>query len=211
MSASRSLRAWMVAIAVVVASGIGGLAYFQPQKLFLNERHDDPLPRVAAATKGAAPNLPGGRQVALTGELGSLEHQSSGRVRLIALADGSRILRFEALQTSNGPDLHVYLTSVPASSSWYGYDRDFIDLGSLKGNLGNQNYAVPRSVDLARYRTAVIWCKQFAVGFAVASLADASSQLMRATLRLTGRLTAESISPDTPDQLLRAFRRMKAS
>jgi anti-sigma factor RsiW len=34
---------------------------------------------------------------------------------------------------------------------------------------------------------------------------------MQATLRLTGRLTVESISPGARDELLRAFRRMKAS
>jgi len=34
---------------------------------------------------------------------------------------------------------------------------------------------------------------------------------MRSTLRLTGRLTVESISTDSRDQLLLALRRMKAS
>ncbi len=173
MRTMRRYRGW---IAPVVAFGgvslLLGLLYFQPQKLFLNERHNDPLPAVPVT--GGAPRSTSQAEdrVLLNGELRSLEHRSSGRVRLIALADGSRILRFEALATSNGPDLHVYLTTTSASSSWYGYDRDFVDLGSLKGNLGNQNYAVPASVDVSRYRTAVIWCKRFAVGFAVAALAE---------------------------------------
>ena len=34
---------------------------------------------------------------------------------------------------------------------------------------------------------------------------------MRTTIRVTGRLTAESISPPIRDELLKAFRRMKAS
>lgn len=34
---------------------------------------------------------------------------------------------------------------------------------------------------------------------------------MRTTLRLTGRLTTDSISAEARDELLRAFRRMKAS
>lgn len=156
----------LVAVAVLLI-----VAYFQPQKLFLNERHNDPLPVSSAAATAGAAAASAADHVLLSGNLRSLEHQSSGRVLLIALADGSRILRFEDLETSNGPDLRVYLSSVPASQSWYGYDRDFVELGSLKGNLGNQNYPVPGSLDVARYRTAVIWCKRFAVGFAVASLA----------------------------------------
>ena len=114
-------------------------------------------------------------RVLAQGEIRSLEHRSSGRVQLIALADGSRLLRFESLETSNGPDLHVYLSAVPASASWYGYDRDYVDLGTLKGNLGNQNYAIPAAVNVSRYASAVIWCKRFSVGFAIASLAPAAS------------------------------------
>jgi len=91
-------------------------------------------------------------------------------VLLIKLAGGGRILRLENLATSNGPDLRVYLSTTPASSDWHGYDRDYVDLGALKGNLGNQNYALPDGVDLSRYRSAVIWCRQFSVGFAVAPL-----------------------------------------
>jgi electron transfer DM13 len=174
MRTMRRYRAWIAAVVAISAvSLLLGLVYFQPQKLFLNERYNDPLPAVPATggvPRGTSPLAVD--RVLLNGELRSLEHRSSGSVRLIALADGNRILRFEALATSNGPDLHVYLTTAPASSSWYGYDRDFVDLGSLKGNLGNQNYAVPASVDVARYRTAVIWCKRFAVGFAVAPLAE---------------------------------------
>jgi electron transfer DM13 len=161
-------------IALVTAGLVVMLVFFQPQKLFLNERRDEALP-VGIATGspgGSTLGSPAQARVLRRGQLRSLEHQSSGRVLLIGLADGGRVLRFEALETSNGPDLYVYLSSVPASASWYGYDRDFIDLGSLKGNLGNQNYAVPASLDISRYPSAVIWCKRFSVGFAVASLTE---------------------------------------
>lgn len=61
-------------------------------------------------------------------------------------------------------------TAVPNASR---YDADFIDLGPLKGNVGNQNYAIPESVDLKRHRTAVVWCRRFEVGFAAAVLEPA--------------------------------------
>src|ERR671919_617005 len=77
-------------------------------------------------------------------------------------ADGRRFLRFEGFETSNGPDLLVYLSSKEPSGTddWHGYDRDFVDLGVLKGNVGSQNYRIPDGVDLDRYSTAVVWCRR---------------------------------------------------
>ena len=166
---------WRVLFGIAVVGGLllaVGVAYFQPQKLFINQRVDEAIP-AATTVPGKAPPASTAappETVLSTSNLQSLEHQSSGTVLLIRLAGGGRILRLENLATSNGPDLHVYLSTTPASADWHGYDRDYVDLGALKGNLGNQNYALPDSVDLARYRSAVIWCRQFKVGFAVATL-----------------------------------------
>jgi len=146
--------------------------YFQPQKLFINQRVNEAIPVAATAPGQAAPaSAAAPPETALSSwNLQSLEHQSSGSVLLIRLAGGGRILRLENLATSNGPDLRVYLSTTPASADWHGYDRDYVDLGALKGNLGNQNYTLPDSLDITRYRSAVIWCRQFKVGFAVAPL-----------------------------------------
>ena len=83
---------------------------------------------------------------------------------------GHLILRLERLSTSNGPDLRVYLSQVPASNDLHAYRTGFIDLGSLKGNRGSQNYAIPAGTDLSAFKSAVIWCRRFAVGFGVAAL-----------------------------------------
>jgi hypothetical protein len=66
---------------------------------------------------------------------------------------------------SNGPDLRVYL--VPGDGKDTG---DRIDLGGLKGNIGNQQYDVPAGANTAKYRTVVIWCRSFSVAFARATL-----------------------------------------
>jgi hypothetical protein len=166
---------WRVILGAVVLVGLAfaaGVAYFQPQKLFINQRVNEAIPASTTAPGQAPPASPGAtaETVLSNSNLQSLEHQSSGTVLLIRLARGGRILRLENLATSNGPDLRVYLSTTPASADWHGYDRDYVDLGGLKGNLGNQNYTLPDSVDLARYRSAVIWCRQFKVGFAVAPL-----------------------------------------
>jgi len=168
-------RRWQVGLGTAVLAGLAlaaGLAYFQPQKLFINQRVDEAIPAATTTRAQAGQASPGAQPetVLSRSALQSLEHQSSGTVIVIAVAAGGRILRLENLATSNGPDLRVYLSTTPASSDWHGYDRDYVDLGALKGNLGNQNYALPDGVNLARYRSAVIWCRQFHVGFAVAAL-----------------------------------------
>lgn len=158
------------------------LVWFEPQKLFLNQTVDEAVPSVSVAPQ-SPPGTPDGSgsegqdvpppaepvDVA-GGSFRSLEHSTSGRATLIELPDGSHILRFVDLDTSNGPDLRVYLSEVPAGDDWHAYGERFVDLGALKGNLGNQNYRIPPGVDIRRYRSAVIWCRRFTVGFGVAPL-----------------------------------------
>ena len=54
----------------------------------------------------------------------------------------------------------------------------FIDLGLIKGNIGNQNYVLGSDVDLAKYRTVTVWCKRFNANFGAAPLTphDTTSQ-----------------------------------
>ncbi len=93
-------------------------------------------------------------------------HPTTGLAKVIT--DGNqRFLRFEGFETDNGPDLNVYL----ATGSPDGSPEDFIDLGDLKGNIGDQNYELPDDVDLDRYTTVFIWCVRFSVAFGAAPLA----------------------------------------
>ncbi|MDH3678379.1 MAG: DM13 domain-containing protein [Acidimicrobiia bacterium] len=82
----------------------------------------------------------------------------------LVLNDGTeqRFLRFENFESNNGPDLNVYLRAE---------NGDFVDLGDLKGNIGNQNYEIPPDVDLSVFSTAEIWCVRFGVLFGEAPLA----------------------------------------
>jgi len=85
-----------------------------------------------------------------------------------ALARGGRVLTLTRFETSPGPDVRVYLTAKPVGSGGAG---EYVDLGGLKGNRGNQQYEVPADVDVARYPNVVIWCRAFSVPFGSASLA----------------------------------------
>ena len=87
------------------------------------------------------------------------------------LGEGKRILRLTNFATSNGPDVHVYLVAASdATDSTTVKKAGFVDLGSIKGNEGDQNYDVPAGVDLAKYQAATIWCARFGVNFGTAPL-----------------------------------------
>ncbi|HZE78395.1 MAG TPA: DM13 domain-containing protein [Nitrososphaeraceae archaeon] len=90
-------------------------------------------------------------------------HNAEGSAKVIPLGDGNTILRLENFKSTNGPNVHLYLATDKSAS-------DFIDLGKLKANNGNQNYNIPHGTDLAKYNTALIWCKDFSVLFGSAQL-----------------------------------------
>ncbi len=171
----RVLKAHLVLVSIVSVVVLGGmifvLVWFQPQKLFIEQTVDEALPQPMSAM--SSHDAPGEPAVLAEGDFQRLEHPTSGMASIVELADGSRFLRFEDLDTSNGPDLRVYLSEIPASDDWYAYGKRFVDLGALKGNRGNQNYALPPDLDLEQYESAVIWCRRFTVGFGVAPLQKA--------------------------------------
>ena len=144
---------------------------FRPELLFVNQTvHED---------------FPGGTQLASTekapmaigkGEFKGLAHETKGGASIYQLADGKRTLRLTDFETSNGPDVHVYLAATEVAQGNDAIKQaGFIDLGSLKGNKGDQNYDVPTTVDLNKYKTVAIWCARFGVNFATAALATAKS------------------------------------
>jgi hypothetical protein len=94
-------------------------------------------------------------------------HNAEGIAKVIPLEGGSYILRLENLHVTNGPDLYVYLATDKTAS-------DFVSLGKLKANNGNQNYDIPSETDLTRSDTVLIWCRPFSVLFGSAELALAS-------------------------------------
>jgi Electron transfer DM13 len=96
-------------------------------------------------------------------------HSGRGSAAVVTLASGGQRLTLTDFETDNGPDLRVYLVKGPVRSD--GDVSDPVDLGRLKGNIGNQQYAIPDGTDVAAYSTVVIWCRAFSVSFAQADLA----------------------------------------
>lgn len=160
-------KSWLLVAAVAAAVVVAVvLVWFQPQTLLFDREAAEELPGVAAGDAGADAfdEVGRGEFAGFTGKRGS------GTALLLAMEDGSHVLRFEGLDTDNGPDLRVYLSAAPADGDEAAHDDDFVDLGDLTANRGDQNYAVPADVDVSRYRSAVVWCRRFSVGFAAAPL-----------------------------------------
>ncbi|OQD57922.1 electron transporter [Streptomyces phaeoluteigriseus] len=179
---------WVIAVLVVAVGGVGfGLYWFQPWKLWQDETVQEALPGVvnssapsvsATSDEPSRPPAPTpGPHMLASGELISHEHATSGTVQLVRLADGTHVVRLENLDTSNGPDLRVWLTDAPVKreqAGWHVFDDgEYVSLGKLKGNKGSHNYTLPDGVDPSGYSSVSIWCDRFDVSFGAAELAPA--------------------------------------
>ena len=171
---------WILA-AVLVAGGAFGLYWFAPWRLFTSSTVNEALPSVGPtvdpATSAPATAPAPTNTLLASGTLITHEHDTRGSVRLVRLADGRVQLTLENLATSDGPDLHVWLTDqpvIPGRDGWHVFDDgSYVELGALKANNGNQVYAVPADADLDALTSVSIWCKRFAVSFGAAELKPA--------------------------------------
>lgn len=126
-----------------------------------------------AAGADADPPEPAEGPVALlTGSFDSRNRYTvTGSATAYELPDATRILRLEGFESTNGPDLFVYLTVGDATEpSDAALASEYLDLGVLRGNIGDQNYPIPDEVDLSQFDTVVIWCRRFGTAFGAADL-----------------------------------------
>ncbi len=170
---------WLTAALVVGALAAFVLVWFQPQKLFIDDEVSEALPSVSVpATASSAPSAPAAPAEPVdlaTGSFVSREHDTVGTARVVQLPDGQVIVRLEGFETSNGPALYVYLSQNPADGTEAAFDDEFVDLGALKGNVGDQNYVVPPGVDAVAFTSVVIWCDRFDAAFGAADLAPVAA------------------------------------
>lgn len=97
-------------------------------------------------------------------------HKGSGDATIYELTETSRTLRLENFEVTNGPDLHVLLSKSDNPFSEASFEgSEYIDLGKLKGNIGNQNYTIPEDIDITEFKSVVIYCEPFNVVFSAAT------------------------------------------
>src|ERR1043165_3107457 len=156
-------------LVVLVIAGFAGWYAFRPERLFMNHTANEQFPTASAGINQLA-----------SGQVHSGAPQTEGVATVFQLADNKKTLRLTNFQTSNGPDGPVYLVAAADAKNNDTVTRaEVVDLGSMKGNIGDQNYDLPASADLAKYRAVTIWCKRFSVNFGTAPL-NSSMQSMKA-------------------------------
>ena len=139
-----------MAIALIVVLPI---AWYLASPLFINNVVDEDMP--STSSEGV---------LAYSGNFVDADsfHKVSGEVKIV-LTEGKKYLRLENFESTNGPDLKVYFSNDIDA-------RDYISLGALKGNIGNQNYEISENVNPENYRYVLIWCERFSVLFGSAEL-----------------------------------------
>jgi len=129
---------------------------------------------VAAAPAPVAESAPAprpeGNVQTLSGSFsGESGHRGSGKAAVVELPSGERKLTFSKFDVDPGAGgLRVYLTAGRVGSD--ADVGDFKELGGLKGTRGDQQYDIPRNIDLNKYGTVVIWCVPFTTRIAQAKL-----------------------------------------
>ncbi len=175
-----------IALAVIVGLPV---AYYLLSPLWINVQVDEPFPTAMSADVSAQATqamstamaepatvmeeaMPEAEMSLLAqGSFYDIIHVGSGQALFYQLADGSRILRLQDFEVDNGPELHVYLVPIDPVPSSIGVEiPGSVDLGFLKGNIGDQNYEIPADLDLSQFKSVVIWCQPFRVPFIAAPL-----------------------------------------
>jgi hypothetical protein len=148
-------KKFLITLVIVAAIAIP-IGIYTISPLFISSTVNEPLP--------ATTSIP--REKPLSGIfMGAHDgfHNAEGNIKLVSLTDGSKILRLENFKSTNGPNVHVYLSTDKRAT-------DYVDLGKLKANNGDQNYIIPSGTDVTKHNIVLIWCKDFSVLFGSAVL-----------------------------------------
>jgi hypothetical protein len=165
---TQKMKKW-IRVAIPVAAIVVSVAWyaFRPERLVVNRSVNEAFP----SGQGGSPP-----QSLVSGQFYSILHPTAGTATIYQMGDGSRLLRLTSFSTSNGPDVHVYMVAADDAKDVATVEKaGFVDLGVIKGNVGDQNYALGSDLDLARYRAVSIWCKRFSVNFGAAALKAAQN------------------------------------
>lgn len=159
-------RSILIILALIV---IGVVWYlFRPERIFINQTVNEEFPTGAATESVKSGDS---ATVLVSGNFHGVAHETKGVAAIYELPSGEKVLRFSEFETSNGPDVQVYLVAADdANDSETVTKAEFIHIGALKGNIGDQNYDLPADVDLDKYKAVTVWCRRFGVNFGTAPL-----------------------------------------
>ena len=162
------MKTW-IKLAILVVAVVAFFAWyaFRPERLVVNRTVNEVFPSGQGGPSA---------QSLESGTFYSILHPTEGMATIYQMGDGSRVLRLTSFRTSNGPDVHVYMVAADDARDVATVEKaGFVDLGVIKGNIGDQNYPLGSDLDLAKYRAVSIWCKRFSVNFGAAALRPAQT------------------------------------
>jgi hypothetical protein len=156
-----------ILLIVSIVAAAAGWYLFRPERLFITTQVNETFPEVQKAS-GMETKQP---VLLAEGDFHSGAHETRGKAAVYGLPGGKRVLRFSSFETSNGPDVNIYLVAAEdAMDNNTVTNSGFVTLGSIKGTKGDQNYDLPADLDLNKYRAVTVWCKRFGVNFGTAPL-----------------------------------------
>ncbi|MBL8047992.1 MAG: DM13 domain-containing protein [Chthonomonas sp.] len=162
-----------ILLITAIPVAIAGWALFRPELALINKTVNESAPSAATS------------KVLAAGQFESFAHETVGNAQFIN-DGGKTILRLTNFKTSNGPDVRVLLVRGDNAQK---FGDDYLDLGEIKGNHGDQNYVLPAGTEISSYQAVSIWCKRFNVSFGGAKLKSEKVQASLPTVAST-RLAA---------------------
>ncbi|MDG4657343.1 DM13 domain-containing protein [Ectobacillus antri] len=162
------MKKWLAIVVLVVCIPVG---WWLLSPLWINKEVNEELPtsteQATAMEEKSEVIVEQPKVQEYTGMFvdGDKTHHAAGKAYTLT-QDGKRFIRFEDFNTTNGPDLYVYMLDKSNEIA------KGINLGKLKGNQGNQNYELPSNIDMEKYDKVIIWCKAFDVTFGTAELKE---------------------------------------
>ena len=160
-------RTVIIIVLGVIIIGVGWYL-FRPDLLLVDRVVNEEFPGVEVEQTSSS-DTP--QTIVFEGRFHGVAHEAKGIATVYKLPNGKRVLRLTEFETSRGPNVAVYLVAADDSHDDETVTKaGFVNLGVLKGNIGDQNYDIPSDVDLSKYRSVSIWCRRFGVNFAAAPL-----------------------------------------
>lgn len=110
-------------------------------------------------------------------------HWGTGKVSLHREAGERTVLHLhDDFEVGPGPRFHVYLVDHAEVRNGDDFTASTkIDLGRLRAFKGSQVYGVPAGADMSKFKSVVIWCKEFGVLISPATLGQAGANIAAAT------------------------------
>ena len=162
---------WPIVLLFFVFVAVVGWYLFRPELIFINTPVSESHPMLDQTDK------PVNAIMLASGTFTSVAHETNGDASLLKVGD-KIFLRLSDFKTSNGPDIRVYLVEAPQGTSVSKaiFEKHYLDLGDMKGNIGDQNYEIPSNVDIRKYSVVSIWCRRFRVNFGEARMKHTKQQ-----------------------------------